>query len=360
MDGPSNGHPMVGGEGPHSYSRNSSGQRIVIDMALKLIQEAVDEHLEIKAFSSSGAFLITDLGCSAGPNTFYAVSSILQAVEQKCQSLGLESQILEFQIFFSDHVGNDFNTLFRSLPPDRRYYAAGVPGSFYGRLFPKSCLHFVHSSFALHWLSGVPKEVQDKSSPAWNKGRIFYPNAHKEVIEAYAAKFAEDMGVFLCARAQEVVLGGLMVLTFITRPDGIAHSQAFVTRCLDLLESCLVDMVKKGTISEEKMDEFNLPMYYASPREMKESVERNGRFSIKKMVELVESAEAYPPPTGKMMASTWRAPLEGILKEQMQFGEEMLDELFNSFTRKYEESSIVEFVRESSITFVLLEWSTAD
>ncbi|KAK3406065.1 hypothetical protein EUGRSUZ_K02255 [Eucalyptus grandis] len=216
MDGSSNAFPMNGGEGPHSYSRNSSGQRIFIERASKLIQEAVAEHLDIEAFSSSGAFLVADLGCSVGPNTLYAVSNVLQAVEQKCQSLGLDSQILEFQVFFNDHVGNDFNTLFRSLPPDRRYHAASVPGSFYGQ-----------------------------DSLAWNKGRIFYPSASEEVIKAYAAQFAKDMEVFLHARAQEVVLGGLMMLTCVTRHDGALHSEAFANRSLDLLESCLVDMVKK-------------------------------------------------------------------------------------------------------------------
>ncbi|KAL3716303.1 hypothetical protein ACJRO7_007981 [Eucalyptus globulus] len=337
MEGPSNAFPMNGGEGPHSYSRNSSGQRKFIDRARKLIQEAVAEHLNIEAFSSSGAFLVADLGCSAGPNTLYAVSNVLQAVEQKCQSLGLDSQILEFQVFFNDHVGNDFNTLFRSLPQDRRYHAASVPGSFFGHLFPKNCLHFLQKKFRT-------------SSPAWNKGRIFYPNANKDIIKAYAAQFAKDMEVFL----------RLMVLTFITRLDGAPYSQVSANRSLYLLESCLVDMVKKGTISEERMDEFNLPMYYASPQEMKEAVERNGRFSIKKMVELVEGlVEAYPL-TGKMIASQMRAALVGLLKEKMQFGEEMLDELFDSFGWKHDESSIFELVRESSITFVLLERSTTN
>lgn len=151
-----------------------------------------------------------------------------------------------------------------------------------------------------------------------------------------------------------------MVLTIITRQDGAPHSQVSANRSLYLLESCLVDMVKKGTISEERMDEFNLPMYYASPQEMKEAVERNGRFSIKKMVELAEGlAEAYPR-TRKMIASQMRAALEGLLKEKMQFGEEMLDELFDLFARKHDESSIFELVRETSITFVLLERSTTN
>ncbi|XP_010036938.2 loganic acid O-methyltransferase [Eucalyptus grandis] len=200
MGGPSNAFPMNGGEGPHSYSRNSSGQRKFIDRARKLIQEAVAEHLNIEAFSSSGAFLVADLGCSAGPNTLYAVSNVLQAVEQKCQSLGLDSQILEFQVFFNDHVGNNFNTLFRSLPQDRRYHAASVQGSFFAAYSPKT----VSTLFTLPSLFIGFQELQKKfrtSSPAWNKGRIFYPNANKDIIKAYAAQFAKDMEVFLRARA---------------------------------------------------------------------------------------------------------------------------------------------------------------
>ncbi|KAL0409410.1 UNVERIFIED_CONTAM: Farnesoic acid carboxyl-O-methyltransferase, partial [Sesamum radiatum] len=49
-------------------------------------------------------------------------------------------------VFFNDKVGNDFNTLFSSLPSERLYYATGVPGSFHGRLLPKASLHFAYSS----------------------------------------------------------------------------------------------------------------------------------------------------------------------------------------------------------------------
>ncbi|KAI3894823.1 hypothetical protein MKX03_014929 [Papaver bracteatum] len=53
----------------------------------------------------------------------------------------------EFEAFFSDLPSNDFNSLFKSFQQfndtskKRRYYSAGVPGSFYHRLFPKRKLH---------------------------------------------------------------------------------------------------------------------------------------------------------------------------------------------------------------------------
>ncbi|PQQ15531.1 putative S-adenosylmethionine-dependent methyltransferase [Prunus yedoensis var. nudiflora] len=177
-------YPMTGGDGPNSYAKNSTLQRGAGDAAKELLNEAIAEKLDIDILSSSNTFHIADLGCSVGPNTFFAVENIIEAVKFKFQSQGLNSQIPEFQVFFNDHTQNDFNMLFRSLPQNRQYYAAGVPGSFYGRLFPNASIHFFHSSYALQWLSRVPKEVVDKNSPAWNKGRIHYSNSTDEVVRA--------------------------------------------------------------------------------------------------------------------------------------------------------------------------------
>ena len=213
------------------------------------MREAIAENLDIEKLSPSTTIRVADLGCSVGPNTFFAVQNILEAIQlkycQKSQGL-LNSQIPEFQVFFNDHSSNDFNTLFLSLPPaDRRYHAAGVPGSFYSRLFPTHSLHIVHVSCAIHWLSGVPKEVVDRTSPAWNKGRIHYSRASDEVVEAYSAQWAEDMALFLQARAQEIADGGLMILIFPARPDETPHSQVSSNVSLNVLEACLIDMAKK-------------------------------------------------------------------------------------------------------------------
>lgn len=90
---------------------------------------------------------------------------------------GLSSQVPDFLVLFNDHASNDFNTLFASLPPDRPYYAAGVPGSFHGRLFPEASLHVVHSAHPLPWLGKLPEELLDANSPAYNKGRVYYIGA---------------------------------------------------------------------------------------------------------------------------------------------------------------------------------------
>ena len=197
---------------------------------MEIISKGIAEKLELSNFPGSKAFRVADLGCSVGPNTFLAVQNIVDSVEHKYKRQGLGHLLPEFQVFFNDHVSNDFNQLFTSLPPKRRYYSTGVPGSFHDRLFPNSSMHFVHSSYTVQWLSKVPKELVDKTSPAWNKGRIHYSNSAKEVRKCYEAQFFKDMHRFLNARAQEILLGGLMALVLPACPNGTPHNQVFFNK----------------------------------------------------------------------------------------------------------------------------------
>ncbi|KAM5566438.1 loganic acid O-methyltransferase-like [Rosa sericea] len=324
-------HPMNGGDGTYSYTKNSYYQREAANVAQTLIGDVIAMKLDINEITSSSttAFCIADLGCSVGPNTFVSVENILEAIKHKYQSGCMSSQMPEFQVFFNDHAGNDFNTLFANFPPTRHYFAAGVPGSFHGRLFPKSSLHFVHSSYATHWLSKVPEELTDKNSLAWNKGKIHYTTAPEEVVNAYVAQFAKDMATFLEARAQELVVGGMMMLIMPAVSTGIPHSCVPNGVMFDFMGSILMDMVKEGVISEAEVDSFNLPVYTTSPKEMGELVERNGCFSIERMestspwLDSKHSNSNY----GKTLSMSLRAGMEGVVKSH--FGSEITDQLFN-------------------------------
>ncbi|KAK9940001.1 hypothetical protein M0R45_016679 [Rubus argutus] len=327
-------HPMTGGDGPYSYAKNSTLQRDGLDVSKELVRKAIAEKLDVEILPSN-TFRIADLGCSVGPNTFLAVENILEGVEFKYQSQGMNSQIPEFHVFFNDHTSNDFNMLFKTLPQNRRYYAAGVPGSFYGRLFPDASIHLAHSSYAIHWLFRVPKAVVDSKSPAWNKGRIHYSNSTDEVIRAYETQYTEDMECFLQDRAKEIVYGGLMVLTFPVRPDGTPHSDSSTNVMAQLLGSSLMDLVRKGVVKEEKVDSFNVPVYTMSPQEFAAVVEQNGCFSMEIMVGLPSTLVHDPILIAQVVASTIRAGMGEDLKHQ--FGEEVLDELFDLFRKKCEE-----------------------
>ncbi|KAI4357514.1 hypothetical protein L6164_001457 [Bauhinia variegata] len=328
-------YPMTGGDGDYSYSRNSFYQRAGSEVAKSIVDNAIQENLDIKTISSSvsrNSFYIADFGCSVGPNTFTVVQNIIDAVQKKYQSDGLSSQVPEFEVFFNDHASNDFNTLFASLPPPRQYFAAGVPGSFHGRLFPESTLHIAYSSFSIQWLSKVPEELFDRNSMAWNKGRIYLTNAPNEVSEAYAAQFAKDMKNFLDARSKELVAGGLMVLTALSTPNEIYHFPVSPEFMFDLLGSSLMDMVKDGIISEEQVDEFNLPVFLASPEDMRRCIEKNGCFIIERMELLIPLSSI----NAQACAMNIRASVEGLISKH--FGSEIIDELFGRFQKKLEES----------------------
>lgn len=222
-------------------------QRNAIEVVKDLINKGIEENVGMN-ISSSSTYRIVDLGCSVGPNSFLAVQNIIDAVELKYQNQS--KSVHEFQVFFNDHALNDFNKLFTSLPYKKRYYAAGMPGSFHQRLFPVGTIDFVHSSYAVQCMSRVPKEVVDKNSVAWNKGRVHYSNSTAQVIKSYEDQYMNDMEGFLNARAQEIVVGGLMALIVPGRPNGTPHSQVYVNKTIQILESSLLDLVNKVMIND--------------------------------------------------------------------------------------------------------------
>lgn len=133
---------------------------------LHLLEETLDG---VQLNSAEVPFVVVDLGCSCGSNTIYIVDVMIKHMIKRYEALGYEPP--EFSAFFSDLPSNDFNTLFQLLPPlaiyggsmeeclaadnHRPYFAAGVPGSFYRRLFPARSIDVFHSAFSLHWLSQV-------------------------------------------------------------------------------------------------------------------------------------------------------------------------------------------------------------
>ncbi|MBA0574511.1 hypothetical protein Golob_001706, partial [Gossypium lobatum] len=102
---------------------------------------------------------VADLGCASGPNTFFPACGIVDIVTRICQEAHCESP--ELQVLLNDLPKNDFNTVFKSVPSfnGRPCFIAGVAGSLYQRLFPTNSIHFVHSSYWLHWLSKVGKYI---------------------------------------------------------------------------------------------------------------------------------------------------------------------------------------------------------
>ncbi|XP_011070215.1 probable S-adenosylmethionine-dependent methyltransferase At5g38780 [Sesamum indicum] len=319
-----------GGDGPNSYAQNSSYQGGVLEVAKPIIEEEISKKLDVKHHSST--FRIADFGCSTGHNSFAAMKIITEAIKRKLETDGQTSHIPDFQVFFNDKVANDFNTLFSSLPSKRLYYASGVPGSFHGRLLPKASLHFAYSSYTLNWLSEVPKEVEDDTSPTWNRGKIHCFGARKEVLKAYSNQYVKDVEAFLESRAEELVAGGLMALIVPAVPAFWNPNTAFTSITeFDILGSCLMDLAEKGRFSKAKVDSFNLPLHYTVPQEFEAILERSHNYTLERM-EIIDNPGKCTLPGPKDRASFVRAVFEQLLTNH--FGSEIIDELFHQYAKK--------------------------
>lgn len=104
-------------------------------------------------------FTMADLGRSSGTNALGMAEDIIRSIGKVCRG----SPRPEFSVLFNDLPTNDFNAVFSRLPEftgklkadGLMVFLSGVPGSFYGRLFPSRSVHFVSSFSSLHWLSQV-------------------------------------------------------------------------------------------------------------------------------------------------------------------------------------------------------------
>ncbi|KAF2589970.1 hypothetical protein F2Q70_00039791 [Brassica cretica] len=196
------------------FARNSSVQKKASDKTKHITLETVQQ---LYKETRPKSLKIADLGCSSGPNTLSTIRDIIKAVKF-AHHLEIPNQPLpEFSILLNDLPSNDFNSIFKSLPDfhtklkrDTNYgdcpsvFIAANPGSFYGRLFPEKTIHFIYSSFSLHWLSKVPPGLYDDQGKSINKGCINICSWSPEAVsKAYCSQFKEDFSMFLRFRSKE-------------------------------------------------------------------------------------------------------------------------------------------------------------
>ncbi|MCL7049929.1 hypothetical protein MKW94_001067 [Papaver nudicaule] len=342
---------MNGGTAETSYSANSSVQNRGILITRPIVEEAV---LNILPKLYNGNYIcatnsklrkitigIADFGCSSGPNALLAVSQILETIyNNRCEFGSVTPEIL---VFLNDLPGNDFNYLFKDVVSFcgelKRTkgdgfgpcFVAGIPGTFYGRLFPSDSLHIVHSSYSLHWLSQVPQGIEKT-----NKGNFYIAKSSSpSAITAYLNQFKKDFRVFLECRSDELVDGGRMVLTLLGRISSDPTSKDCCS-FWELLALSARDMVLQGAIEEEKFNLFNIPHYYPSPEEVKLVIQSEGSFTIKHLETFHVNWDGSDPngdedsETDKLsshdIAKIVRAVSEPLLANH--FGQEMMDRLY--------------------------------
>lgn len=108
----------------------------------------------------------------------------------------------------------------------------------------------------------------------------------------------------------------------------------------------MLTSIPQGLIEEAKLDQFNLPFYAPTPEEVKQVIQTEGSFNIQRFdIYRVDwdanidngnkslTSDSYT--RGKNVARSIRAVAESMLASH--FGNEIMDDLFERFSKKLSE-----------------------
>ncbi|KAK9019881.1 hypothetical protein V6N11_054388 [Hibiscus sabdariffa] len=303
-----------------SYANNSVIQNAVILKTMPIIVQSVSDMFTKTAPTCTK---VADLGCSSGPNSFLAISRIIDTVHTICRQQQLK--LPEFQVFLNDLPENDFNSVFKSVPEFVERLKKEKGGE-----KPPLRTFFLCAALALK--DGVEN----------NKGNICMARSNPpNVIEAYANQFRKDFTNFLSMRSKEIVPQGRMVLTFTARKNPNPSNE---DHGLELVAMSLLDLVAQGVVREADVDSFNIPLYAACKEEVADIVESEGSFEMNELQvfevgvnclngdeKLSEKDSSLNNHTemGKIHANAMRAVLEPMVCSH--FGDDVIDKLFIRF-----------------------------
>ncbi|XP_065866565.1 probable caffeine synthase MTL2 [Euphorbia lathyris] len=159
---------------------------------------------------------------------------------------------------------------------------------------------------------------------------IFFVNESSpaSVQKVYLDQFQKDFMNFLKSRSVEMVSGGHMVISFLAKSDNSP---------MQLVQDSLKQMVDEGIIQESKLDHFIVPLYPPSEEEVRNRIEMENSFKIKRIEEFEVSWDANIEDgnnellfdiseRAKYVASYSRAIIEPMLASY--FGDAIIDDLF--------------------------------
>nr|GMC57511.1 salicylate carboxymethyltransferase-like [Ipomoea batatas]GME13587.1 salicylate carboxymethyltransferase-like [Ipomoea batatas]GME16234.1 salicylate carboxymethyltransferase-like [Ipomoea batatas] len=343
---------MNGGVGQTSYYNNSSLQKKGSDKVKHVTLETIEQ---VYVSTNPRSLGIADLGCSSGPNTLSNIKEIVETVGKTSRHLLLPEP--EFRVYLNDLPTNDFNAIFQALPDfycdlkkERNHagagagpsiYVAAYPGTFYGRIFPDNSLHFIYSSYSLHWLSKVPPGLYDAQGEPINKGSIYITErSPPEVSKAYVDQFNVDFSLFLRLRSEELIVGGKMVLIFLGRetPLHIDRGNSFFW---ELLTQSFSTLISQGDVEEKKLDSYDVHFYAPSKEDVEEAVKREGSFVLERL-EMFEIEKEVGDINGGMKMSYGRRVAMAVraIQESMMthhFGGAIVERLFEEYGRLVDE-----------------------
>ncbi|KAK3128846.1 hypothetical protein QOZ80_6BG0467120 [Eleusine coracana subsp. coracana] len=397
---------MVSGNGETSYAKNSRLQEKAMFVIKPVLEKAVRE-----AYTNlhPQTMMVTDLGCSSGPNTLHFVSEVIDAITRHCNELNQRHEQVQLQFILNDLPDNDFNYLFRlveqfkeskakthmgePLPP---CYISGLPGSYYTRLFPCRTVHLFHSLFCLQWRSQAPEGLEGVNKTSQDEGDIYITQtSSSSVVKLYQEQFKKDFSLFLRLRYEELVFGGQMVLTFIGRKnedvlsgDSNHHLYGLLAQSLQslvdevrkvaqsqyrigiwgTLQKCTVPLfspkVNMGLLQKKKLESFYVPVYSPSVGEVENVVKQSGLFDINHLQLFEVNWDPYDDDSestvlhdsvqsGVNVSKCFRAVMESLVASHFQAGDAILDMLFAEYANRVTKHLAVEKTKHAIVVVSL-------
>jgi hypothetical protein len=248
------GQPRSVMEGRGAYNAHSALQASGAALALPLWEQAAAE-----ASIPDGDYpiVIADYGASQGRNS---VIPIQLAIDRLRSRLGPRRAI---SVAHTDLPANDFSSLFATVDGEQTGYVRDDPNVFphaVGRSFFRQTLPDAHvslgwSSYAAHWLSGIPGPVP---------GHIIGFRSTGALREAFFEQGRRDWESFLKLRCAEVRPGGRLVISMPSLNERGEHPGAVV---VDAANDVIGEMVSDGLLTMRERERMCVAAYPRTPAE---------------------------------------------------------------------------------------------
>src|SRR5262245_60218151 len=236
---------MVGGG---YYDAHSTFQAEVAESGRWLLERAV----AALSLPAAGAAMIADYGCSEGRNSMTTIATALAFLAAR----GATS----FGVLHNDLPTNDWRGLadnllgrggyLRRFPQSRALFA---PCSFFERVTrPRTFTLGISGSAARRlWLQppdpDMPRSLYRSDAPAGELPKIL-------------KQAASDWEAFLCARAEELQPGGVLLVLMLGSDDSVDPIRISAAALLKLMNDCALQLIRAGDIPSDIYARYCFPV----------------------------------------------------------------------------------------------------
>ena len=244
---------MVGGG---YYDTHSTFQADVAASGAALLKEAV----EAVRLPVDDRVTVADYGCGEGRNSMATVETALELLAARGVAAPL---VLHNDLPTNDWAGLAANlsgagSYLTQFPEARALFA---PHSFFKRVTLPASITLGTSGSAAHWLSRQPPDLDMPRS-------LYRSDAPPKECAKILAQAASDWQAFLAARAEELQLGGVLLVQMLGADGDDSPVRVSAAGILKLMNECALQLVDGEDIPREAYAAYCFPVV---PRTVEEA-----------------------------------------------------------------------------------------